>query len=1014
MAPSLMMSIQQASLTGFVAALLLIPATTGAERPAMRAFTSVDGLAHDRITSIMADAHGFVWFGTAGGLSRFDGSRFASYGAANGLATASITAMIEACDDYFIGTNGGGVGWYRPQAAAAAASRVRMFVVDATLAAANRVNVLWRDRGGRVWAGTDGGLFMLEATGTTLTFTREALGAPEIDEARVQVWSIADDANGRLWIGTSHGLSRRAADGTTVHTTVSPAQGADQVRALVFDPDSGGVWAGHDAGLYFVETDPGMPSSRPRAVRRFTSDNGLPADRIRVLHRAADGTVWIGTDLGVATLQDGRIDIAVPSLAVAWIAEDSRAHLWLGVISGGAVRLSTRGLSTFSTDDGLPSPYVVRTFETRDGRLGVVTRAFALSLLEGDRFTSTRPNVPDRLDAIGRAWRGTLFQDSRGDWWMPSGDGVYRFADVERPEDLARVEPAAFYTSQDGLSGGNIWRFFEDSRGDIWMSTRAPGRDALTRWDHRTGRFQRYGTADGLSAYHAIGAMAEDAAGQLWVGFWDGGAARLRGGRFERVPGLTEPVTAWHRSASGVLWAATLGRGLLRFERPEVESMAFTAMGLADGLRSVRILCIAADTHGRLFLGTTAGVTRFDPADGSMRTYTTEDGLARAEVRHAYRDRSGALWFATDAGVSRLRPDQLDDVTPPRLLIAGARVNGAPLPIPDLGDSTAGPFDLGVGQRYIEIDYMALGDAPSSDLQYRLEGADNDWTPAGNRRSVHYARLASGSYRFVVRSPGDAGAAQASIAFTIRPPVYARWWFVALCSGLAIGLAVAGHRLRVARLIEVERLRTRIASDLHDDIGTNLSQIAILGEVLKRSPGEAATSTSLDRIADLSRESVDALSDIVWSIDPEKDRLGNLVMRMRRLANDLLSSRDIEVIFDMHGSPDLAIGAGVRRDVFLSFKETLHNVVRHAGCRRVTIDVRLEAGRLAVTVRDDGRGFRERHTDGHGLSSLRRRAARLGGAVHIQSSPAAGTTVALTVPQASARTGRRTPPGEPT
>jgi signal transduction histidine kinase len=584
---------------------------------------------------------------------------------------------------------------------------------------------------------------------------------------------------------------------------------------------------------------------------------------------------------------------------------------------------------------------------------------------------------------------------------VPSGEGLYRFTGVAGVEDLARATPSAFYTTADGLAGGDIWRIYEDARGDLWLATRVPGREALTRWDRRRGVFERFGVDQGLPEYSAIASIAEDAAGQLWVGFWDGGAARRRQGRFERVPGLTEPVVAWHSSPSGTLWAASLGRGLLRFDRPTADAIAFTAIGTAAGLPSLRILGLADDDHGRLYLTTPAGVTRFDPTDGTTRTYTIEDGLARSEARLAYRDRTGAMWFGTDAGVSRLLPETVDADAPPRLLIGGARVNGTPLSIPDLGTPEAGPFELGVDQRYVEVDYIALGSGRSSDLQYRLEGAEEEWTSAGGRRTVHYARLASGTYRFVVRAPGPKGATEASLAFTIPPPLYRRWWFVATLCGIAAAAIVVAHRARVARLLAVERVRTRIAGDLHDDIGTNLSQIAILGELLKRPQSAGSVERSIARIADLSRESVDSLSDIVWSIDPEKDRLGNLVTRMRRLTGDLLPSRAIEWEFAAAGDADLAIGAEVRRDVFLSFKEALNNVVRHAGCRRVAIDVRLEDGRIRVTVSDDGVGFDTSRPAGHGLSSLRRRAARLGGTVSIRSAPGAGTTIELDVPASS-------------
>jgi signal transduction histidine kinase len=298
----------------------------------------------------------------------------------------------------------------------------------------------------------------------------------------------------------------------------------------------------------------------------------------------------------------------------------------------------------------------------------------------------------------------------------------------------------------------------------------------------------------------------------------------------------------------------------------------------------------------------------------------------------------------------------------------------------------------------VEIDIIALGVSQASGLEYRLEGAEAVWTVAAGRRTVNYARLASGAYRFVVRAPDRGGWTEASLTFDIRPPIWQRAWFVLSMCSLAVVVLFVAHRTRVARLVAVERVRTHIASDLHDDIGTNLSQIAILGELLKRQTDSGPAAASLARIADLSRESVDSLGDIVWSIDPDKDHLSNLATRMRRLASDVLSPREIDFTFEIHGDPDLAIGADIRRNVFLAFKETLNNVVRHADCRTIHIDVRLERGQLAFTVKDDGRGFDATRVSGHGLSSLRRRAERLGGAVSIESMPGAGTTVGMVVP----------------
>jgi len=253
-----------------------------------------------------------------------------------------------------------------------------------------------------------------------------------------------------------------------------------------------------------------------------------------------------------------------------------------------------------------------------------------------------------------------FFEDSRGDWWVPSGDGLFRFTGIRSPDDLDDRAPTAFYTTRDGLAGGDIWRLFEDSRGDIWIATRVPGREVLTRWDHASERFQRYGQSDGLPPYNAVIAFAEDRAGHVWVGFWDGGAARLRSGRFEVLPALRDPIIAWHVSRTGTLWGASLGSGLIRIDNPAAIHPEIETFGTSDGLPSDRVVAITEDDQGRLYAGSLLGVTRLDPSTGDLRQYTAEDGLARSEVTSAFRDRAGTLWFGTNAGISRLMPQDAE------------------------------------------------------------------------------------------------------------------------------------------------------------------------------------------------------------------------------------------------------------------------------------------------------------------------------------------------------------------
>jgi signal transduction histidine kinase len=219
------------------------------------------------------------------------------------------------------------------------------------------------------------------------------------------------------------------------------------------------------------------------------------------------------------------------------------------------------------------------------------------------------------------------------------------------------------------------------------------------------------------------------------------------------------------------------------------------------------------------------------------------------------------------------------------------------------------------------------------------------------------------------------------------------------------------YHYRVTQLIELERVRTRIATDLHDDIGSNLSQIAIMSEVARGqiARGDTSATQQLSLIARISRESVDAMSDIVWAINPQRDWLSDLTGRMRRFAGEICPGRNIDFHFQAYlPDQDLRLGADVRRQTYLIFKECLNNLVRHSACSRANIELCVEADWLIMKLSDNGRGFDPATSNGgHGLANMRRRAASLGGDLRIVSAPGRGTTITLKIPYG--HTGRMAP-----
>ena len=338
--------------------------------------------------------------------------------------------------------------------------------------------------------------------------------------------------------------------------------------------------------------------------------------------------------------------------------------------------------------------------------------------------------------------------------------------------------------------------------------------------------------------------------------------------------------------------------------------------------------------------------------------------------------------------------------------IGGLRVRGVAQSVELLGQPHITIRNLASQQNQVQIDYFGLSASPGQLLtyQYQLEGPHSAWSAPTPERSVNYAELAPGSYRFLVRAvsaDGTLSQVPASVTFTILPPVWKRAWFVGALIVLAIASAYSVHAYRVRRLFEMERLRTRIASDLHDDVGSSLTQISMLSEIVRTRLANPAAQIAdpLSRIGTLSRESVDSMSDIVWAIDPVRDMPVHLLQRMRRVANEIIGSGGVQLHFTSSGDASPHLNADVRRHVFLIFKEILNNIVRHANASAVSVEVIVTSRQLHFTVADNGRGFDTASaTEGQGLRSMARRASSLGGSLDVTASAGTGTRVAFTLP----------------
>lgn len=1023
-----------------------------AETLPITAFTTADGLAHDSVRRILHDSRGFLWFSTGGGLSRFDGHRFTTYSLEHGLPNFSVNDVLEtSAGVYWVATNGGGVARFDPRRNLTTARQelarrqpgADRAVFEAVSvgddAASSRVNVIFEDRTGVLWAGTDGGLYRWKTSSGPPAFRFVELGA-SLEERTLQVWWLTEDDPGDLWIGTSEGVVRRRRDGRTVHHPIEPRQGADHVFALLFDRH-GRLWIGHDAGVYAVVPAPftEVASGRPPWHRLSDCAGGLasrlafpgkPGDAcrlrsaewgggvVRALLAPGDESIWIATDSGLVELAGSLRALAAAQgfaeTRLQALARDAAGNLWIGTATSGALRWSRSGFVSYGTADGLADPWIGTIEEGAAGELYVVTRSRTLHRYDGERFLPVTPNLSAGL--VGRSYPIALL-DRGGRWWIPTGEGLYRFPPVPSLEMLADVEPEAVFTTRDGLAGDDVWRLFEDSRGDVWIGTRVPRREILTRWDGATGTFHRYSDADGLPPYNAPKTFCEDRAGNVWIGFWDGGIARHQRGSFtffsptDGFPeGAVESLLVDHR---GRLWVGTARGGMARLDDPAAEHPGWTTYTPAQGLSSWSALSLAEDRWGRIYVAFGRGVDRLDPETGRVRRYGQADHLAGWPVGDAHRDRAGHLWFGTWNGLSRLVPEPDQPVTQPPVFLTRLLINGAPYPLAELGETEVRDLELAAYENRVQIEFGSLAFAPGQVVRFRhrLAGAEATWSTPSAERAIYYANLAPGHYRFLVEAvtaDGLTSGSAASVTFAIRPPLWQRWWFLAAVAGLVGAIAVGLHRGRVRRLLEVERVRSTIATDLHDDLAASLTRMSVLSEVARRQVAATHPEAAevMAQIGDTSRSLTDATRDLVWAIDPRRDDLGSLVVRLRQFASDLLESEGIAWSLDTTGDLDaVRLVPRHRRHLLLILKEALHNVERHAGADRVAVTLAVSGAKLTARVADDGVGFQvpdaaapEEDRGGHGLGNMRRRAEELGGTLAIASRPGHGTQVTLEMP----------------
>lgn len=547
------------------------------------------------------------------------------------------------------------------------------------------------------------------------------------------------------------------------------------------------------------------------------------------------------------------------------------------------------------------------------------------------------------------------FRHSSGDWWFSanSGGGLVRF-------NPRTKETNHFSRAKQSFSGSYFTNYSEAPNGDLWFSCNKT--QVLTHWIKKEDRFEEVNFGRIFEKQHQsiIFCLATDKQGNVWVGF-EGG-------------------------------------GLVRYTASTKKLLVF---GKKQGIPSNYIYNLVFDNRQRLWIGTKKGLACLEADLKTVRFFGVENGFPSEHFDQTswFDDQTAMLWISSDNYLLRFSPDKLLKTKSLGLeiFIDEFLVSNQKQALEKQGNYHFSPI-----QNTIQLTFSTVNSLEKARIEYNylLQGASERWVSLGTNPSVNFPSLPSGVYTFRLRAkiPGMKNWVylKEPLHFEIATHWYRTWWFKTFLFIAAAMLIFLITRMYFLGKIEKQRAvlekqravqneRDRIAYDMHDDLGSGLTKISYLSKEVLRKMGDQA---ELNRINATSLELVKNMSELIWAMKVENDSLLDLLSYLRHYAMEYFESNRIAIQIEIDElEEDEQISGEIRRQVFLVFKEALHNIVKHAQTGKVFIQIQMDKGRMRISVRDFGKGFQsdgvEKPGSGNGMKTMQERIRKLNGTMQI-------------------------------
>lgn len=974
--------------------------------PAIHQFTTSDGLAQNTVHDISQSKSGFIILSTREGVQQFDGRAFTAIeydGADNNKFSADrVWATIQDQQGfYWIATIQHGLKIYDP-----AADTSSVYNVAFQEKAVNTVTTIFDDSDETIWFGTDGsGLCRFDphhfkVPECFLTPGKKGGVSPsniimDITDYQENYLLIATYGNGlyrfnltdqtfspvgrdglytmsviyhekQIWSGTKYNGLMRLSDVYNTphffrHEPDDPYSLAhDFIWPLLIDSD-GDLWIGtFGGGLNFLQNP---QSAKPESIefQSITSGQTIPGEfpgsHVLSLYQDDNGLLWAGTDnngfISVNKIPKSKVPESgniqgLDTKIVTSLFRDNHKNTWIATPHD-LIRATTNGSFSFTETHTYPISNVVQIIEDEEGLLWLASGSNGIAFydqVDNDfkpvELTDATGTTPDRVYSLA--------QDRNGRYWMIGNRGVWSFTmQDQKVREVSRPQHTSLLKSGSRLH----------LSGDKLLVTGEPGDMYFIHIDEPSAV---YSLADYLEA-----------------------ESFLPQGR----------VLAIDSGFNNTFWASTDQGGLyhIRFRDNRVYSRQYQ-------LQNLPIRDIKVDENQHVWFITRNGLSIFKPESKLYRTLRIPHGFDNSSLTHIHRYDNFHYWISGNDG-SRIFNTNITNRPSSRLLkITGLDVMNQSWPLPEGERGSKSTVKLDYDQNFFTVHFalMEYWGADQHRYRYKLEGIDLEWINSGNHNEAQYTAIPPGSYTFHVQATDylDRPAInEASLHIVISPPLWGTWWFKSLIFLLAAGLGTLAYRFRVSTLLEVERTRQRIADDLHDDIGTKVSSAGLMLDVCSRKYQTLLNDSMFLKAKMLTREVANDVRDAIWLIDQSNDSWESLIFRMRQTASQLLIDTQVFWNINLPVYPELDMEK--RRDLFLIFKETLHNIHKHSEAKQVHIELFIDGNRLThLSIEDDGKGFDpEISKEGRGMNTLKRRAAKLNGKLEVTSRYDRGTRIHL-------------------